>query len=134
MIITSINVPQIDPLKEDKIVWRGKEGNVSIKKVLEHRRVDSPKVQWWKLSLVFTMHSQTLFYSLDGNTMKVITPDKMQISSSCDVDICPLCMNDTKDHNHLFFNCDHSKQKYGIKLKEWIISWCLDRDCCCKTK
>jgi hypothetical protein len=94
----------------DKIVWDHDNGQISTSAIWERRRIQYPKVIWhnlvWKRPTC-QRYSLLLWQVLLG---KLPTMEQLMKKGILGPNICPLCMKNSENINHLFFSCEYSAQ------------------------
>ena len=115
-IITNLEVPELNNMP-DKAVWIDKNGNVkdfATSTVWKDVRSEDDAVRWKSLvwySHCIPKHAFILWLAVKN---KLCTQDKLQKWYPNKVYECSLCKNGLDSHNHLFFECEYSKEVWGM--------------------
>ncbi|GJZ84463.1 RNA-directed DNA polymerase, eukaryota, reverse transcriptase zinc-binding domain protein [Tanacetum coccineum] len=122
---------KLDPGKEDKIVWRskdGKERKFNVSQVYFDLSSDNEAVKWSNL-VWFTQnipkHSFILWLAIQN---KLSTQDKIKSWGSFDMMMCSLCNQDMDSHQHLFFQCKYAEDFWSKICTVEILSIVLSED------
>ena len=126
--LNHVQVPVLNIAKNDAVKWRDKNGNMvnfSTNEVWRDFTEDLPVVKWWKAIWFSQCNPRWAFTLWMAAKRKLLTQDRM-MKWSTDNLLCPLCKNTHDSHNHLFFQCEYSKEVWKRMKKEIKIPYVLD--------
>ncbi|GJT71235.1 RNA-directed DNA polymerase, eukaryota, reverse transcriptase zinc-binding domain protein [Tanacetum coccineum] len=114
--IMNINVPRLKTDKKDVVKWKGDNDNLvpfHVKWVMKALTTNEDKVKWYDLvwfKWCIPKHSFCLWIAMIG---RLLTQDKIMAWGVQTGLLCSLCKKVNDSHDHLFFQCDYSKEVWN---------------------
>ncbi|PWA64577.1 reverse transcriptase zinc-binding domain-containing protein [Artemisia annua] len=116
-MLAATTVPKLNNDQPDKVQWKKSNGELtkfSVKTVWEDMRNQGQQVKWNKLvwySQGVPRHSFLLWLAIKE---RLHTQDRLMLWNPNMNLMCQLCSKCNDSHNHLFFNCDYSKEVWRV--------------------
>ncbi|GKD48970.1 RNA-directed DNA polymerase, eukaryota, reverse transcriptase zinc-binding domain protein, partial [Tanacetum coccineum] len=132
-ILLSFPVPKINDSNEDRLVWRTNEGFLkpfSTNQAWKDIRILNRIVQWWKVIWFSQNIPSYAFVSWMAMKNKLVTHDKLAVWYPGSVWNCSLCKKISDSHEHLFFECELSKEVWNNVLTMIQLKDLKDLDSC----
>ncbi|GKE35893.1 RNA-directed DNA polymerase, eukaryota, reverse transcriptase zinc-binding domain protein, partial [Tanacetum coccineum] len=129
--ITRIKVPTLKDGNTDYAIWKDnndRNDKFSIRKIWEKFKDVKDEVKWHKVVRFSQCNPRHAFILWLTIQRRLPTQDRLMAWNKNVQLICPLCNSENDSHDHLFFNCDYSKdvwRQIKSKLKEpnWNSNW-----------
>ncbi|GJR14347.1 reverse transcriptase zinc-binding domain-containing protein [Tanacetum coccineum] len=111
-MVTQIAYPALNDVNTDRIVWRNrdeKDLKFSVSIAYADMSIQYPIVPWWKLiwfSHCIPKHSFIVWLAVQD---RLTTQDKLRKWGDHAVNRCCLCCQESKNINHILFQCSFSR-------------------------
>nr|GEZ60312.1 hypothetical protein [Tanacetum cinerariifolium] len=125
-ILANIKVPMLNSQKNDKTKWKDIKGNLidyKSKAAWEVINCQATEVNWNKVVWFSQCNPRMAFIMWMDIRRRLQTQDKVMAWSNDQNMKCPLCKMVNVSRNHLFFECDYSREIQGHLKKKMDNNW-----------
>ncbi|PWA89784.1 RNA-directed DNA polymerase, eukaryota, Reverse transcriptase zinc-binding domain protein [Artemisia annua] len=125
-VLASINVPKLNPQKQDTTMWRCDDGSItqfSTRIAWEHVSQHHDKVRWWKIVWFSRCNPRMAFILWMAIKRRLQTQDRVMKWNNDPNMKCPPCNMVNDSHSHLFFECEFSKEIWTVLKAKMEINW-----------